>query len=208
VTGISAIPNIPEKRISSAVIDSSVRIATPDLIQTGEEPFPIELITNLLFEQVGGQEIINIARNDIINGQSISYSLIGRIDTVQKLYNTSNMFKLSGTIKEFFANFAIRFSVHVPESGTGPSPYYVGEENSNGCSGFPVLGSYDDSVDGCFVTFAEAQKYIDETYLVRNIVYSDPLTGNIVVDVTRMEINERVDVEVQSRGILEDDTIY
>jgi len=70
------------------------------------------------------------------------------------------------------------------------------------------LGSYDDSVDGCFVTFAEAQKYIDETYLVRNIVYSDPLTGNIVVDVTRMEINERVDVEVQSRGILEDDTIY
>ena len=208
MTGISAIPNIPEKRISSAVIDSSVRIATPDLIQTGEEPFPIELITNLLFEQVGGQEIINIARNDIVNGQRISYRLIGNTITIQSLYNPRNIFQVTGTSEELFKNFAIGFSVHVPESGTGPSPYYVGEENSNGCSGFPVLGSYDDSVDGCFVTFAEAQKYIDETYLVRNIVYSDPLTGNIVVDVTRMEINERVDVEVQSRGILEDDTIY
>jgi hypothetical protein len=206
--GISAIPNTPEKRVSSAVIDSSIKIATPDLIAIDEESLPIELITDLLFEQVGGQEIINIARNDIINGQNISYNLIGNTSIIQRLYNTSNMFKLSGTIQEFFENFGIRFAIHVPESGTAPPPYYVGEEDSNGVTGFPVLDAYDDTVDSSFDTFAEAQEYINETYPIRSIVYSDPLTGNIVVDVTNMEINERVDVEVQTRGNLEDDTIY
>jgi len=208
VTGISAIPDTPEKRISSAVIDSSIKIATPDLIAIDEESLPLELITDLLFEQIGGQEIINIARNDIINGQNISYNLIGNTSIIQRLYNTSNMFRLSGTIQEFFENFGIRFAIHVPENGTAPAPYYVGEENSNGVTGFPVLDAYDDTVDASFDSFSEAQQYINETYPTRNIVYSDPLTGNIVVDVTNMEINERVDVEVQTRGNLEDDTIY
>lgn len=208
MTGISAIPDTPEKRISSAVIDSSIKIATPDLIAIDEESLPLELITDLLFEQIGGQEIINIARNDIINGQNISYNLIGNTSIIQRLYNTSNMFRLSGTIQEFFENFGIRFAIHVPENGTAPAPYYVGEENSNGVTGFPVLDAYDDTVDASFDSFSEAQQYINETYPTRNIVYSDPLTGNIVVDVTNMEINERVDVEVQTRGNLEDDTIY
>jgi hypothetical protein len=207
-TSVGATPNIPEAVKKSATINSSIKVATPDIILFDDATLPESIITDLLFEQIGGQEIITIARHDLVNGQNISYNLIGNTSIIQQLYNPQNMFKLSGSIKEFFENFGIRFGIHVPENGTGPAPYYVGAEDSHGVTGFPVLDAYDDTVDDSFGTFAEAQEYIDATYPTRDIVYSDPETGNIVVDVTNMKINERVDVELQISGTLEDDTIY
>ncbi len=208
-----AIRPTPEVPITerAAFVDKSIKVATPDLIQIDEEDLPIELITNLLFENIGGRELINIARNDIVNGQRVSYNLIGNLSLVQRLYSPRNMFQLVGTSEEIFSNFAIRFSIHVPENGTGPALYYVGPEDSNGCGGqtpYPVLNRYDNSLEGCFVSFTEAQKHIDEAYPLRDIVYSDPETGNIVVDVTNMQKNERIQIELERTGTLEDDTIY
>jgi hypothetical protein len=210
MSNINPTPDLPLKD-RFAFIDSSTKVATPDLIQFDEENLPIELITNLLFEKVGGKELINIARNDLVNGQTVSYSLIGNLTGLQRLFGPRNMFQLSGTSEEFFSNFAIKYKVHVPENGTAPAKYYVGPEDSNGCGGstpYPVLNRYDNSLEGCFVSFTEAQNHIEETYPLRDIVYSDPETGDIVIDVINMQTNEKIQIEAETSGALEDDTIY
>ena len=42
----------------------------------------------------------------------------------------------------------------------------------------------------------------------RNIVYSDPETGDLVIDVTNMETNDKVQIELLQTGDVENDTIY
>jgi hypothetical protein len=201
-------PDVPEIVVDSATRKPAVRPATPDLILFDDALIPIEFITDLLFEQIGGKEIINIARNDIINGQKISYSLIANSSNLAQAYNPTNIFKVPGTSAEFFQNFAIKFEESVPDNGTGPLAFYIGEENSFGCSGFPVLNRTNDSVIECFGTFGEAELFIKNQKSIRPIVYSEPETGNLVVDVVNLKRNDRVEIEVLVAGSLENDTIY
>lgn len=205
---VEPVPDVPEYRSVSAIYKGT-KSATPDLILFDDTTLPIDIMTDLLFENIGGQEIINISRNDIINGQNIRYQLISNSTLLSQEYSPRNIFRVSGTLNEYFDNFAIKLSTHIPENGTGPAPYYVGAENSNGCTGFPVLDKYDDTVIGCYPSFKAAQDAIDNDLApYRDIVYSDPNTGDIVVDVTNMKVNENVEIQILSDGSLESDTIY
>lgn len=125
-------------------------------------------MTDLIFEDIGGQEIINISRSDIINGQDVSYSLIGNRKLLDRMYNPKNIFSLSGTLEKSFANFSIRLETHIPENGTGPE-----------------------------VLPGQNQR-----------VYVESLTGDIIIDITNMETNERLDVEILRSGYVDNDTIY
>jgi hypothetical protein len=205
---IKPTPDVPEVVVDSATRKPAVKPATPDLILFDDALIPIDFITDLLFEQIGGKEIITIARNDIINGQNISYNLISNSSNLAQTYNPNNIFKVPGTSAEFFENFSIKFEQHVPENGTGPSTLYVGPEDSFGCSGFPVLNRRTDAVVGCFDTFNEAQSFINQSTPFRPIVYSEPETGNLIIDVVNLKRNDRVEIEILSAGNLENDTIY
>lgn len=119
---VSATPDIPEiQSTESGSSNQAIKIATPDIILFNEDAIPVEVMADLLFEEIGGQEIISIARNDIVNGQDISYNLIGNLNGLQRRYNSKNIFSLPDTIEKYFSNFSIRFDTHVPEKGTGPN---------------------------------------------------------------------------------------
>ncbi len=202
-------PNLPEKEKDNlALINSSVKPATPDLILFNDEEVPIEIVTELLFEDIGSIEILSIARNDIINGREISYNLFGNLSDLSRRYSPTNIFKLSGTLSEFFENFAIKFKLHVPDSGTGPDVAYLGEENSFGCEGFPVLSRLGQTVLGCFDTFSEAASFLESQTIKRDTVYVDQETGDIIVDVVNLKKDDRVEIEMLVGGGLEDGTIY
>jgi hypothetical protein len=151
---LEAVPLLPQSPSSDGTSTKAIKVATPDIILFDEEGFPVDMMVSLIFEQIGGQEIINIARNDIINGQRISYSLISNADQVNNAHNTRNIFSISGTLDSFFKNFGIRLEIHIPERGTGPSGELV---------------------------------YVDQT-------------GSLVVDVTRMGVNQQVEIQVLSAG--------
>jgi hypothetical protein len=53
-----------------------VKTATPDIVLFDDSALPIEVMTDLIFENIGGQELISITRSDIVNGQKISYQPI------------------------------------------------------------------------------------------------------------------------------------
>jgi hypothetical protein len=97
----------------------SVKVATPDIILLTEEALSPEVMTDLIFEDIGGQEIINIARNDIINGQNVLYQPIKNITSLFYQYNPQNIVALQKTDKEYFKNFPILLQTHIPECGSG-----------------------------------------------------------------------------------------
>jgi hypothetical protein len=166
---VQAVPDYPANQVSdSSSSSNAIRIATPDLILVDSSTIPVDLMTDLLFEDIGGQEIISISRNDIVNGQDVSYQLIGNTKLLDRTYNPKNIFSVSGTLDKYFANFSIRLDTHIPENGTGPE-----------------------------VLPGQNQR-----------VYVESLTGDIIIDITNMEVNERLDVEVLTGGVLDNDTIY
>lgn len=142
---------------------NGVKIATPDLFIFKDEVVPIEIMTDLIFENIGGQELITISRNDIISGQSIYYQPIKNISHLYIQYNPQNILNLQDTSATFFKNYPIKFEKSIPTSGTGPN----GE-----------------------------------------IVYLDPITGDLVINVINLESDEQVDVQILIDGKLLNGTIY
>lgn len=140
-----------------------IKIATPDLIITAEEVVPIEVMSDLLFENIGGEELINIIRNDIVGGQNVIYQPIKNLTSLYLQYNPQNVLSLQNTADTFFRNFPIKFEKKIPEVGTGPN----GE-----------------------------------------IVYIEPETGNLIINVINLEEDEQVEVQMLNRGETLNDTIY
>lgn len=116
MSDLEATPYAPEAIKNSALLRPAVKPASPDLILFDDAAIPLEFITDLLFEQVGGKEIINIVRNDILNGQNISYNLIKNSSELAQTYSPNNIFRVPGTMTEFFENFSIKFGLYVLEN--------------------------------------------------------------------------------------------
>lgn len=98
---------------------SSVKIATPELLNFSDSMLSEDVMVDLIFEDIGGQEIINIVRNDIINGQNVTYQPIKNLSSLSYQYRSENIIPLSRTDKDYFKNFAISIYDKVPECGTG-----------------------------------------------------------------------------------------
>jgi hypothetical protein len=159
----SSTPNLPSSSPSPETKTPDVKSATPDIILFDDESTPIEIMTDLIFENIGGQELINILRSDIINGQNVIYQPIKNLTNLYFQYNPQNILALQDTDSNYFKKFPINFSSKVPVCGTGPE-----------CS----------------------------------IVYLEPGTGNLIINVVNVARDEQVEVSIISDGEVLDDTIY
>jgi hypothetical protein len=154
-------PDTPDK--VSPSVSAGVKIATPDLILFDDSSVPTEVMTDLIFENIGGQELISISRNDMVNGQDVIYQPIKNLTSLYLQYNPQNVLALQNTSAAYFKNFPIKFENKIPNIGTGPN----GE-----------------------------------------IVYIDPNTGDIVINVINLEKDELVEVQILNSGSILSGTIY
>lgn len=127
---VDANPNVPTITTSSS--DTGIKIPTKDIILYNDESTPIEVMSDLIFENIGGQEIINIARNDIINGQTVVYQPIKNLTSLNFQYNPQNILALQNTSDEYFKKFPIKLEDKIPNVGTGPNGETVYIEASTG----------------------------------------------------------------------------
>lgn len=111
--------------LSNSSFVDPVKTSIPDNILFDDDLVPIELMTDLVFENIGGHELINIARNDTVNGQQISYQLIKNLSSIEQQYNPNNILGLQSTSNKYFNNFSIKLDEKVPTSPTGPNGSYV-----------------------------------------------------------------------------------
>ena len=91
-----------------------VKTAPIDTILFDEEAMPIEIMADLIFENIGGQELINIARTDTVNGQQVVYQPIKNLTEIQTQYNPNNILSLQDTSDKYFQNFAIQLDIKTP----------------------------------------------------------------------------------------------
>lgn len=126
---VNPVPNTPSEMWRPP--ESGTQPASPDIILFDDGAVPIELMADLIFENIGGHELINIARNDLINGQNIIYSPIKNLNLLAQQYNSRNILPLSNTSDTFFKNFPIKLETKIPVVGAGPNGEIVYLENSN-----------------------------------------------------------------------------
>ena len=130
----NATPNIPTP--TPAIASRDIKIATPDLIQFNESNIPIEYMTDLVFENIGGQEIISISRNDTVNGQRVLYSPIKNLARLTTKFNPLNLFVNTVDTNSIFRGFPIKFEQKVPEIGASVAnnevPEVVSIDKTNG----------------------------------------------------------------------------
>ncbi len=98
------------------------KTAPIDTILFDEEAVPIEIMSDMIFEDIGGHEIINIARNDTINGQTVRYQPIKNLSSIQQQYNPNNILALQNTSDKYFQNFSIKLETKLLEIGEGSGP--------------------------------------------------------------------------------------
>ena len=120
ITGsLSPTPQTPTLPVTISPPPLPIKTAPIDTILFDEEAIPIEVMTDLIFENIGGQELLSISRSDIVNGQKISYQPIKNLSAIQQQYNPNNILGLQQTDNKYFAGFAIKLENKIPEEGNG-----------------------------------------------------------------------------------------
>jgi hypothetical protein len=119
---------------TTTIVKNSVKSATPDIVQFDDTSIidNAEVIVDLLFENIGGQELLTIARYDTVNGQDVKYQPIKNLNIIQEEYNPNNLVRVQDTSDKYFANFPIKLDSKIPIVGNGllGSNVYLDDSNS------------------------------------------------------------------------------
>ncbi len=110
----------PPAPVSAPPPPPPVKTAPLDTILYEEDPIPVEIMADIIFENIGGQELINIARNDIVNGQKVIYQPIKNLNSIQQEYNPNNILALQDASPQIFGNYPIKLEEKIPNIGNGP----------------------------------------------------------------------------------------
>jgi hypothetical protein len=119
---------------TTTIVKNSVKSATPDIVQFDDASIVdnAEVIVDLLFENIGGQELLTIARYDTVNGQDVKYQPIKNLKIIQEEYNPNNLVRIQDTSDKYFANFPIKLDTKIPIVGNGllGSNVYLNDSNA------------------------------------------------------------------------------
>jgi hypothetical protein len=86
--------------------NTNFKVAPSDIIQFDDSNIEIELITNLLFEDVGAVELADISRSDLIDGQEVIYSPIIRLPEIRRDFDPNKIVSNVATV-DYFSQFLI-----------------------------------------------------------------------------------------------------
>ena len=78
------VPNTPANNNTKRT--DPVKIATPDVMLYTVSDLEVQAINDILFENIGGQELISISRNDILNGQDVSVQPIKNLKSLAAIF--------------------------------------------------------------------------------------------------------------------------
>lgn len=163
--------------------DKSVKIATPDLILFNDEAMSIEIMTDLIFEDIGGYELATISRHDLVNGQKVVYAPIKNLTDLYLQYNPNNVLRLQSS-DSYLKSLSLSIFDHLPNCGTGydisPPPNNLNETDKTKWIKTPNCKS----------------------------VYIDPISGDLVINLINVKENEQAEVQVLTSGDIFSDTIY
>lgn len=101
-----------------------VKIANPEVILFDDETLPATTLIDILFEDIGGQELLSISRHDTISGDYVPNQLIKNLTSLNQEFSSKRLLSLQNTSDKYFSNFGIKLENKIPFVGGG-----VGGEN-------------------------------------------------------------------------------
>lgn len=101
---------------SSGSSTPAVKPATPDIITINQETLPAELMTSLIFEDIGGHELLSISRHDLISGSNMDYQSIKNLNDIYINHNSLNIIPMPDSSSNYIKDFPIVWEDHIIET--------------------------------------------------------------------------------------------
>jgi hypothetical protein len=86
---------------------SGIKQADPDIIIGPETDTTGDYIVERFFEELGGTELINLSRYDLIDGADVSYKPIANLSRLRRRFNPNNIIALDILSDNEFSKFSI-----------------------------------------------------------------------------------------------------
>lgn len=119
ITAASKVTSAKPDTLTTVAVSTApkniIKVATSNLFNLGEPPANPDKMTDLLFEDMGGQDIINILRTDTVNGSSFKNNVITNLSKVNESFNSLNLITLSGESSGYFKSLHYELQYYVPE---------------------------------------------------------------------------------------------
>jgi hypothetical protein len=145
-----------------------VKIPSRDVVDYQDADIPVELITNLLFENLGANELVKFERHDTIEGTNSTYDIISNLAGIKKEFDPSGLISRQKPDTSYFDIYNIKLEDKIP------SQKYL-QDNPK--------------IDGSGQVNTTDYVYIDSV-------------GNLVVELVNMNVDELVELEIQSDGTI------
>jgi hypothetical protein len=95
--------------------DVIVKTPTRDVVNfTDDSNIGVELITNLLFENLGANELVKFERHDTIEGTNANYDIISNLSSVRKQFDPANLISRQKPDRSYFDIFNIKLEDKLP----------------------------------------------------------------------------------------------
>jgi hypothetical protein len=94
--------------------DDSVKVATPDLIIFDPNATSADAMADLIFENIGGEELLEISRSDLINSANVVFPRIKNVVRVVPPEAIDQMGGYSDTADDDTNNYPLSLASYVP----------------------------------------------------------------------------------------------
>lgn len=112
-------PPDPWTRTSDYVAPTGILQADPDIVLAPTTDTSGDYIVERFFEQLGGTELINLSRHDLIDGISVEYNPIANLSELRKRFNPNNIIAIDYLSISEFARTSIDLLSRGPQE-----PYF------------------------------------------------------------------------------------
>jgi hypothetical protein len=100
-------PPSPWITTSSYKSPSGIKQAQPDIVLDSEVTTSADYIAERFFEELGGTELINLSRHDLIDGVQVSYNPIANLSKLRQRFNPNNIIATDALSDSEFARSSI-----------------------------------------------------------------------------------------------------
>ena len=94
---------------------SSVKVPEINIINFQADEVPSKQIEKMYFQDVGGTEILSVARHNTVGGEEVVYSHVDNLADIKAQFNPLNVL-MSTNMEELFNKYAIDIHQKMPES--------------------------------------------------------------------------------------------
>lgn len=102
------IPSYPVPSNYTNPVKPDALAADPDIILVQQSAIPVELQSDLILQDIGGTELIQILRHDMVGGRFVVYSPIKNLSDVEIEFNPNTITGFVPTLRGMKENYEIQ----------------------------------------------------------------------------------------------------